>query len=125
MARKRPLCIQGDFSAGADPLGPAQTVIFDPPLDVQSHDADGNPLFATLTVEAQDPIYTSGPVIAWEGDWDDPVPWPICPLPDDMVYRDDLPSGLSKYTCGSVDMYSGALPGPQAVDGGGGQRRKI
>jgi uncharacterized membrane protein len=103
--------IQGDFNQGADPLGLPQTVIFDPPLNVQSHDADGNPLFATLTVEAQDPVYTSGPVIAWEGDWDDPVPWPTCPLPDAMVYRDDLPSGLSKYTCGAVDMYSGAYQG--------------
>jgi YYY domain-containing protein len=92
--------LTGDFNQGADPLGPPQTVIFDPPLQVQKGQ------MVTLVVEAQDPIYTSGPIIAWEGDWDDPVPWAVCPLPDGTIYRDDLSSGLSQPGCASVDMYA-------------------
>jgi len=103
--------LTADFYAGADPLGLPRTLTFDPPLTVQRSGADGAQQFATLMVEAQDPIYTSGPVIAWEGDWDDPVPWPTCPLPDDMTYRDDLPSGLSSYTCMAVGMYSSHYQG--------------
>jgi hypothetical protein len=102
-----------DFNAGANPLGPARTVVFDPPLAVQTFNASGERNIYTLAVEAQDPIYTSGPVIAWEGSWDDPVPWPVCPLPDDMVYRDDLPSGLSEYTCASMGMYNSHYQGIQ------------
>ncbi len=103
--------VRGDFNADANPLGPAQTVIFDPPLRVRRTDALGQPQFVTLTVEAFDPVYTSGPVIAWEGDWDDPVPWTVCPLPDDVVYRDDLPSGLSAHDCPAVNMYGAHYQG--------------
>ncbi len=98
--------VTDDFNAGANPLGPARTVIFDPPLQVTKTDLS-SPIFGTLIVEPEDPIYTSGPIIAWEGDWDDPVPWPTCELPADMVYADDLPSGLSQYTCGAVNPYDG------------------
>lgn len=103
--------IRGDFNAGADPLGLSQTVIFDPPLRVRRTDPLGQPQTLTLTVEALDPVYTSGPVIAWEGDWDDPVPWTVCPLPDDVVYRDDLPSGLSAHNCPAVNMYGAHYQG--------------
>ncbi|MBI5959148.1 MAG: hypothetical protein HY866_10460 [Chloroflexi bacterium] len=103
--------VRSDFSQGANPLGLPQTVTFDPPLQVKREAPDGSIQSITLMVEAKDPIYTSGPVIAWEGAWDDPVPWPVCPLPDDMVYRDDLPSGLSKYTCAAIDMYGGYYQG--------------
>ena len=99
--------ITADFNEGADPLGPSQVVTFDPPLHVSRYDANGSQQMVTLVVEAEDPIYTAGPVVAWEGDWDDPIPWPVCPLPDDMVYADDLPSGLSDYTCISMNMYNG------------------
>ncbi|MBN1681738.1 MAG: hypothetical protein JW966_15765 [Anaerolineae bacterium] len=97
--------VTADFNAGADPLGQPQTVIFDPPLTVRRTDDLGARQLVTLVVEAQDPVYTSGPVVAWEGDWDDPIPWPVCPIPDDMVYRNDLPSGLSHYRCISMNMY--------------------
>ncbi len=97
--------VAGDFNAGANPLGPARTVIFDPPLTVARLDAEGNRQTATLTIKALDPVYTSGSVIAWEGDWDDPVPWATCPLPDDVIYRDDLPSGLSSYDCAAVNLH--------------------
>ena len=107
----RTASIEEDLSAGADPLGPPRTLTFDPPLPVQKYDAAGTQQAATLVIEAEDPVYTSGPVIAWEGDWDDPVPWPVCPLPDDMVYADDLPSGLSSYDCASVGMYGAHYQG--------------
>ncbi len=68
-------------------------------------DIYGNPMMGQLIVQAKDPIYTSGPVIAWDGDWDDPVPWSVCPIPQDTEYRDDLPSGLSNYTCAALGMY--------------------
>ncbi len=103
--------LRGDFNAGANPLGPPQRAIFDPPLRVERLDARGQRQLATLTVEAQDPIYTSGAVIAWEGDWDDPIPWTVCPLPDDVVYRDDLPSGLSAYDCPALNMFGGHVQG--------------
>ncbi len=103
--------VRGDFNAGADPLGLPRKVIFDPPLRVRRADALGQPQTLTLTVEALDPIYTSGPVIAWEGDWDDPVPWTVCPLPGDVVYRDDLPSGLSAHDCPALNMYGGYYQG--------------
>jgi len=102
--------LRADLSAAAG-LGGPQTITFDPPLVVQRDDAAGSPQLATLTVEARDPVYTSGPVIAWEGDWDDPVPWPVCPLPGDVVYRDDLPSGLSSYDCAALNMYNGHYQG--------------
>lgn len=105
--------ITGDFNANADPLGAPQTVTFDPPLRVRAFDEAGNRQVATLVVEAQDPVYTSGPVIAWEGAWDDPVPWPVCPLPEDMVYRDDLPSGLSSLSCTANGMYGAHYQGIQ------------
>ena len=103
--------LRGDFNAGANPLGLPQTAIFDPPLRVERLDARGQRQLATLTVEALDPIYTSGAVIAWEGDWDDPIPWTVCPLPDDVVYRDNLPSGLSSYDCPAVNMFGGHVQG--------------
>ncbi|MBN1200704.1 MAG: hypothetical protein JXJ20_02495 [Anaerolineae bacterium] len=103
--------LEGDFNAGADPLGAPQTVTFDPPLTVRRLDRDGNRQTATLVIEAKDPVYTAGPVIAWEGDWDDPVPWPVCPIPDDMIYRDDLPSGLSSIGCISVNPYGAHYQG--------------
>ncbi|MBN1562490.1 MAG: hypothetical protein JXA10_01530, partial [Anaerolineae bacterium] len=105
--------VQDDFNADADPLGPARTVVFDPPLAVTKYNAAGETNVYTLTVEALDPVYTSGPVIAWEGSWDDPVPWAVCPLPDDMQYSDDLPSGLSSYTCGGISMYNSYYQGIQ------------
>ncbi|WP_162909361.1 DUF2298 domain-containing protein [Aggregatilinea lenta] len=105
--------ITDDFSRGANPLGPARTVTLDEPLRVTAHDTAGNPAMATLVVEAHDPIYTSGPVVAWEGSWDDPVPWPVCPLPNDMVYTDDAPSGLSSLTCLSLGMYGSHYQGIQ------------
>ncbi len=103
--------LRGDFNEGANPLGLPQTVIFDPPLTVRRLDALGNRQTATLTVEALDPVYTSGPVIAWEGDWDDPIPWPVCALPNGVTYRDDLPSGLSTYDCAAVNMYGAHYQG--------------
>lgn len=103
--------IEDDFNVGADPLGPSRVVTFDPPLRVRKLDDQGVQQMATLVVEALDPVYTSGPVIAWEGDWDDPIPWPVCPLADDVVYRDDLPSGLSRYNCASVGMYGSHYQG--------------
>lgn len=105
--------ITDDFSRGADPLGPARTVRLDTPLHVTARDAAGNPVMATLVIEAHDPIYTSGPVVAWEGSWDDPVPWPVCPLPDGMVYSDDAPSGLSDLACQSPGMYGSHYQGIQ------------
>ncbi len=107
----RTATVSEDLSAGADPLGVPQTLTFDPPLPVQKYDPAGAPQLATLVIEAEDPVYTSGPVIAWEGDWDDPVPWPVCPLPDDVPYRDDLPSGLSSYDCASIGMYGAHYQG--------------
>ncbi len=104
--------LRGDLSAQGDAtLGPAQTVTFDPPLRVQRENAQGERLQATLTIEPEDMVYTSGPVIAWEGDWDDPVPWPTCPLPDDVEFRADLPSGLSSYNCASMNMYGSHYQG--------------
>lgn len=103
--------VEDDFNAGADPLGPGRTITFDPPLRVETQGTSGEKPIYMLTVEAHDPIYTSGPVMAWEGSWDDPVPWPTCPLPDDMVYRDDLPSGLSRYTCPAVGVYNAYYQG--------------
>ena len=108
---RRTATVEQDLSAGADPLGPPVTVTFDPPLPVQKYDPLGTQQLATLVIEAEDPVYTSGPVIAWEGDWDDPVPWPVCPLPDDMVYADDLPSGLSSFDCTSVSLYGAHYQG--------------
>lgn len=107
----RTVTIEEDLSAGANPLGPPRTLTFDPPLPVRRFDEAGVAQVATLVIEAEDPIYTSGPVIAWEGDWDDPVPWPVCPLPDDVFYRDDLPSGLSGYDCGAIGMYGAHYQG--------------
>ncbi|MCZ7538378.1 MAG: DUF2298 domain-containing protein [Anaerolineae bacterium] len=103
--------LRGDFNEGANPLGPPQVAVFDPPLRVERLDASGQRQLATLTVEALDPVYTSGAVIAWEGDWDDPIPWTVCPLPDDVVYRDDLPSGLSSYDCPAVNMFGPHVQG--------------
>ena len=103
--------ITDDFNRDADPLGQPRVVELDPPLEVRRLDASGNRQMATLVVEAFDPVYTSGPVVAWEGDWDDPVPWPVCAIPDDMLYRDDLPSGLSSWNCAAVSMYSGHYQG--------------
>ncbi len=97
--------LSADFAEGANPLGPPREVTFDEPLSVRRGEQ------VILTVEAFDPIYTSGPVIAWEGDWDDPVPWPTCALPDDVVYRDDLPSGLSTYDCAAMNMFIGYYQG--------------
>lgn len=97
--------VTGDFNEGANPLGPSRTVTFDPPLRVSAGDEDGSPQQAALVIEPLDPVYTAGPVIAWEGSWDDPVPWPVCPIPGDMIYRDDLPSGLSEYGCAAYGMY--------------------
>ena len=107
----RTTTVSQDFNAGADPLGPPVTLTFDPPLPVQKVDETGTQQLATLVIEAEDPVYTSGPVVAWEGDWDDPVPWPVCPLPDDVVYADDLPSGLSSYNCASISMYGAHYQG--------------
>ncbi len=105
--------VTDDFERSADPLGPARTVALDTPLHVTARDAAGNPVMVTLVIEAHDPIYTSGPVVAWEGSWDDPVPWPVCPLPDDMVYTDDAPSGLSSLACQSPGMYGSHYQGIQ------------
>jgi uncharacterized membrane protein len=98
--------VTDDFQRGADPLGPPRTLVFDPPLRV---DPDAGSY--TLLVEAEDPIYTAGPVIAWEGDWDDPIPTAVCPLPEGMIYRDDLPSGLSSQTCGGLGLYGSHYQG--------------
>lgn len=100
-----------DLSAQDGPLGPEVTVTFDPPLAVTRLDDLGQRAQYTLTLAAEKPVYTSGPVVAWEGDWDDPVPWPVCPLPDDVFYRDDLPSGLSDYDCVSMNVYGGHYQG--------------
>ena len=105
--------VTDDFNRGADPLGPSRTITLDEPLRVTAQDAAGNAMLASLIVEAHDPIYTSGPVVAWEGSWDDPVPWPVCPLPEDMVYTDDAPSGLSSLTCLSMSMYGPHYQGIQ------------
>ncbi|NDJ75670.1 MAG: hypothetical protein GYB65_05380, partial [Chloroflexi bacterium] len=100
---QRSVTITDDLQAGADSLGPPRTLIFDPPLPV----LPGDPIKNTyrLYMESPDPIYTSGPVIAWEGDWDDPVPTSVCPIDDDEYYRDDLPSGLATYDCAAIGMF--------------------
>lgn len=103
--------ITDDFNRDADPLGQPRLVELDPPLEVRRLDASGSRQMATLVVEALDPVYTSGPVVAWEGDWDDPVPWPVCAIPDDVIYRDDLPSGLSSWDCAAVSVYGGYYQG--------------
>ena len=103
--------VTDDFNRDADPLGQPRVVELDPPLEVRGLDASGSRQMATLVVEAADPVYTAGPVVAWEGDWDDPVPWPVCAIPDDTIYRDDLPSGLSSWDCAAVSVYGGYYQG--------------
>jgi uncharacterized membrane protein len=103
--------ISDDLNRDAASLGAPRTVVFDPSLQVRRFDDQGGRVSVSLVVDAEDPVYTSGPVIAWEGDWDDPIPWPVCPLPDDVLYRDDLPSGMSAYNCASIGMYGGHYQG--------------
>jgi YYY domain-containing protein len=53
----------------------------------------------SLEVTSSAPVQVTGTVIAWEGDWDDPIPWNVCPIPPEMELTHDTPSGLNWRNC--------------------------
>ncbi len=61
----------------------------------------------TLTIAPDDLLGVAGTAVAWEGQWDDPMPTAVCPVPDNMVYDEDLPSGLCDVNSLAVNMYGG------------------
>ncbi len=91
--------INADLSqTKTSPFGDSYTVMLDKPV----------PVYANETVAIQlysegDPVALTGTVIAVEGDWDDPIPWKVCPIPAEIELTHDTPSGLSSQTCEGVD----------------------
>lgn len=80
-------------STRTSPFGEAYSVKLDEPIKVEAEQA------LDLEIASDTPVQVTGTVIAWEGDWDDPVPWAVCPIPDDMPLTHDTPSGLSSGHC--------------------------
>lgn len=95
--------VTGNFNTADDGhllYGPSVSVLLDEPLAVQSG------RLYTLYLEPEDYLGIAGSAVAWEGQWDDPMPATVCPIPHNMFYRDDLPSGMCDLTTNGVDLYS-------------------
>ncbi len=63
--------------------------------------AEANQKFI-LEASSAAPAQVAGTVIAWEGDWDDPIPWSVCPIPADMELTHDTPSGINPLECNAI-----------------------
>ena len=96
--------ITGDFNTALDghlTFGPAVTIQLDTPFAVQSGQR------YTIFLEAEDMLGIAGSAVAWEGAWDDPMPYAVCPIPNDMFFSKDLPSGMCDLSSNAVNLYSG------------------
>lgn len=94
----------GDFNAiddGHRVFGPEVRLELDEPFPVEAGQR------YTLTFAPDDWVGIGGAVVAWEGPWDDPLPTPVCPVPIDMTYSDDLPSGMCTLYIPAVNLYTG------------------
>lgn len=94
----------GDFNAVDDghlTFGPEVTLELDEPFSVEAGQR------YTLTFAPDDWVGIGGAAVAWEGPWDDPLPTPVCPVPIEMTYRDDLPSGMCTLYIPAVNLYTG------------------
>ena len=47
----------------------------------------------------------AGSAVAWEGQWDDPMPAVVCPLPNDTFFEDKQPSGMCHIRTNGVNLY--------------------
>ena len=95
--------VTGDFNTVNDGhllYGPSVSVLLDEPLAVESG------RLYTILLEPRDYLGIAGSAVAWEGAWDDPMPTVVCPIPNDMFYSDDLPSGMCDITTSGVNLYT-------------------
>ncbi len=94
--------ITADFSRGDSPLGQA----YDIPLDSPAVLVAGRQYELRSRAEDGAPIIVAGAAIATEGPWDDPIPWKVCALPDQMAWSEDLPPGLVNLRdCVGIDAF--------------------
>ncbi|NPV68484.1 MAG: hypothetical protein HPY64_15175 [Anaerolineae bacterium] len=92
--------ITADFSQGDSPLGQAYDIPLDNPVTLVA----GRHYEFRSRAEGGAPIIVAGAAIATEGPWDDPIPWKVCALPDQMAWSEDLPPGLvNLQECNGID----------------------
>lgn len=96
--------VSGDFNTARDgqlTFGPEVVLRLDTPLAVESG------VRYSITLEADDYLGIAGSAVAWEGAWDDPMPYSVCPIPNDMFFSRDLPSGMCDITSTAINLYDG------------------
>lgn len=101
---------EGDFATRDDGhllFGPSVTIELDQPFPVEVGQR------YTLSIEPEDWIGIAGTAVAWEGQWDDPMPTTVCPTPLHRMYSEDLPSGLCDFDSEAMNLYNGYYIGLQ------------
>lgn len=79
-----------DFDYDPNRVGRGYTIPIDPPIMVEA----GTTYQFSAQVVSGGPLVTTGTVMAWEGEWDEPVPPQVCTLPVGVTLADSPRSGL-------------------------------
>ncbi len=89
-------------------LGDAYDLLLDPPLQL----VEGKVYRFRAEVVGGGPVISGGSVVSHEGAWDDPIPYTVCTLPEDLSVADDLPPGLlSASRCNGRNAWGSLLVG--------------
>lgn len=83
--------VEGDFNMVDDgwrTYGVNRTIQLDAPFLVEEKRG------YRIEIYSDDFVGITGTVIATDGPWDDDIPYTVCPLESDVVFAEDLPSGL-------------------------------
>ncbi|NJL92922.1 MAG: hypothetical protein HC915_03970 [Anaerolineae bacterium] len=85
--------------------GPNVVLVLDQPLEV----VEGADYVVSLV--ADQPLTSLGTVVATEGDWDDHLPYNVCPLLPGTELSRETPSGYTEYTCIAFSPFPGYYHG--------------
>lgn len=100
--------LSADLARAGEAPWDARALPLQPALSLEA----GQELLFTFEVLAGGPVVTGGSLVAYEGDWDDAVPWRTCTLPPGVTLADDPPPGLLHAgNCHSRDAWRGLLLG--------------
>lgn len=98
--------LTADLKRDEHVLGSAYDIPLSEPVTLQA----GETYNFTIEIVSGGPIISSGPVFAWEGQWDEVSLPKVCALPEGEFYHDDLPpSGVSVQNCRARDLWGNQL----------------
>ncbi len=98
--------LTADFRRIRHVLGDAYDIPLTEPLVVEK----GKTYTFIFEVESGGPLISSGPVFAWEGQWDEVSLPKVCALPDGRTLEDDpAPGVVNVAACRSVDLWGAQL----------------